>query len=179
VFVALLSYFFIQKQTIPYEMTNVSLLLESLLAYAKSHNGLFPSGSSSTEVFQKLIDDGDMTSRAVYFDLPGKREPTGNKIKSENVCFDFTRGTDAKSPEWVPIVFPTGYRVDYETGEAIRLSTNSSHAEAWKIAYRDNTVVYPLVSWHYFWKTPLAQIQIMPERPPTKVGATLYQQLTP
>ena len=96
-----------------------------LFAYANDHNGKYPVGKTSTEVFQQLLDqgypDGDSGSSAtfdptiLYYPMPGKVEaPPGTKIlKPENVCFDVTIPVDSDSSDSVPMVFLSGYKVTY------------------------------------------------------------------
>ena len=40
------------------ESEHVSLITKALLRYAQDHQGKFPSGGSSTEIFQKLLEGG-------------------------------------------------------------------------------------------------------------------------
>jgi hypothetical protein len=40
----------------------------------------------------------------------------GEKLKPENVCFDVTAGVAGSSPGSLPLVFLTGYRIDYRPG---------------------------------------------------------------
>jgi len=98
-----------------------------LFAYSYDHNGKYPEGKTSTEVFQKLIDGGyvsldpDARSEApgldiFYFPMPGKVKPTSTTLKPENVCLDVTCCVDESSPDQIPLVFVTGYKVTYETG---------------------------------------------------------------
>jgi hypothetical protein len=91
--------------------------------YANDNQGRYPGGKSSTEVFQKLLDGNYVSEPALFFvPLPGKVAPTGRKLKPENVAFDVTSGVDANSPDTVPLVFLTGFRVDYRpNGAAVSL----------------------------------------------------------
>jgi hypothetical protein len=147
--------------------------------YASTHNGEFPAGNSSTEVFQKLIDDRDIKSNRFFFDLPGKKIAQTNKISSENVCFDFSQGTNANSPDWVPIVFPTGYSLNYHTGEALMLPSNSLHDKTIRIVYVHDSKLYSIMVDHfYFFRTKKLSLSIMPGKP-GNADVSQYHQLTP
>ncbi len=95
-----------------------------LFSYAtdNTQNGnAYPDGASSTEVFQKLLDGnyGDDPS-VFYVPMPGKirPEPGQKKLKPENVSWDVTGGVDSSSGEPIPLVFLTGWKVDYVAGGA-------------------------------------------------------------
>jgi len=94
-----------------------------LLVYATDHNGSFPEGKSSTEIFQKLLDEKYCADPGVfYIEMPGKTKATSNKLKPKNVCWDVTISTDTDYYD-MPVVFLTGYKVDYVPGgSAIPLS---------------------------------------------------------
>jgi len=114
----------------------------AMVAYAADHNGNFPdaaeasagqslltlggSGSSpgastSTEVFQKLIDGKYVSDPALfYIAMPGKVSPVGNQLTAANVCFDVTAGLTSSSPSGVPLVFTTGFSVSY--GNTMRVT---------------------------------------------------------
>ena len=89
-----------------------------MFAYSTDHNDDYPDGNSSIEVFQKLLDGGYCTDPNIFFiPLPGKTKPVaGQKLKPENVCWDVTSGVDAHSPDGLPLVFMTGYKVTYTPG---------------------------------------------------------------
>jgi hypothetical protein len=92
----------------------------AMFAYSNDNNQNYPDGKSSTEVFQKLLDGHYVGEpSAFYLPLPGKMRPLpGQKLKPENVCFDVTSGIDSSSPDGLPIVFMTGYKVNYVPGGA-------------------------------------------------------------
>jgi len=89
-----------------------------LFAYAIDHNGHYPQGQSSTEIFRRLLAEKYANDPTVfYLPLPGKIKPiAGEKLKPENVGFDVTSGADFSPPDELPIVFMTGYKVTYATG---------------------------------------------------------------
>jgi hypothetical protein len=90
----------------------------AMFAYANDNNGSYPPGNSSTEVFQKLLDEGYINySEIFYLPMVGKTKPvSGQKLKAENICFDVTGGIVASSPDELPVVFMTGYKVAYTSG---------------------------------------------------------------
>lgn len=83
--------------------------------------GTSPGASTSTEVFQKLIDGKYVSDPAVfYIAMPGKVRPVGNQLTADNVCFDMTAGLTSSSPSGLPVVFTTGFTVSY--GNNIRVT---------------------------------------------------------
>jgi hypothetical protein len=92
----------------------------AMYAYAMDHNGAYPTGKSSTEVFQKLVDEGYVTEPAMFccdeLKMPGKSKATSGKLKPENVCWDVTIPLDAAPSDDVPVVFSSGYRINYVPG---------------------------------------------------------------
>ena len=89
----------------------------AMFAYANDHNGAYPDGATSTEVFQKLIDEKYVSDPGVfYFSMPGKTKTTSDKLTADNVCYDVTSGVASDSPDDVPLVFSTGYIVTYSAG---------------------------------------------------------------
>jgi GYF domain 2 len=92
-------------------------LADVLNRYASDHGGAYPDGQTSTEVFQKLLDEKYIFDPTVfYFPMKGKTKPTGTKLTADNVCFDLTSGITAKSSKSLPIVFTTGYNITYAAG---------------------------------------------------------------
>jgi hypothetical protein len=113
-----------------------------------NHNR-YPDGKSSTEVFQNLIDSNYVNDPDLfYFPLPGKVKPVpGQKLKPENVSFDVTSGVDSSSPDVLPIVFLTGYRVTYAPGgSAVPLVKIEPQFYAWPRTWsewwRGNSIQY-------------------------------------
>jgi hypothetical protein len=91
-----------------------------LYAYASDHDGKYPSGKTSTEVSQKLIDENYVTDPSVfYFPMPGKVRPTSFRLKPENVCWDATCCVDKDAPYDLPLIYTTGYKVFYQTGTKV------------------------------------------------------------
>lgn len=90
----------------------------SMFQYSVDHEGNYPDGKSSTEVFQKLLDEKYITDPGIfYIPLPGKTKAIqGQGLTPENVCFDVTCCVGSSSPDGLPIVFMTGYKVAYVSG---------------------------------------------------------------
>jgi hypothetical protein len=99
----------------------------SLFQYANDNNGKYPEGQSSTEIFQKLLDGGYLGTESgkdsavldlLYYPMPGKVKaaPGTKKLKPENICWDVTCCLNTRSPEALPTLFLTGYKVNYQGG---------------------------------------------------------------
>jgi hypothetical protein len=94
-------------------------LAMAFFQYSVDNNGNFPDGKSSTEVFQKLIPTYLTNPDLLYLPLPRKvRARTGEPLKPENVCWDVTGGVDSTDPDGLPLVFSTGYKINYVPGES-------------------------------------------------------------
>jgi hypothetical protein len=96
----------------------------AMFQYANDNNGEYPHGTSSTEVFQQLMDGGYVDDPAIfYLPMSGKtRAEKGAKLRPENVCYDVTSGIDSNSPVCLPLVFLTGFRIEYKpNGTAVSL----------------------------------------------------------
>ena len=91
-----------------------------MFSYANDHDGQYPEGKSSTEVFQQLLDEKYVSDPAIFFlKMPGKiKADLGQKLKPENVCFDVITPVDNRTPDTMPILFSTGYRIDLTPGGA-------------------------------------------------------------
>ena len=118
-------------------MESTRAIAVALGRYAAAHGGKYPEGSSSTEVFQKLLDGKYVIDPATfYLFMPGKAEPTGLRLLPQNVCYDVTAGVDAASPDSLPVVFVTGFRLHYQpNGSAVSLTrpfpAYAYSADAW------------------------------------------------
>ncbi len=90
----------------------------AIYSCANDNNRVYPTGNSSTEVCQKLLDGGYVTDPALfYFPYAGKTAARpGQRLKPENVCFDFTDGATMDSFGELPLVFLSGYRITYAPG---------------------------------------------------------------
>jgi hypothetical protein len=89
-----------------------------MFQYSVDHEGAYPSGQNSTEAFQKLLDGGYVTDASIfYISIGGKTKlDAGRVLKPENVCWDVTSPLNTSSSDGLPIVFPTGYKVQYVPG---------------------------------------------------------------
>jgi len=89
-----------------------------LFQYAQDHQGQYPDGKTSTEVFQRLIDENYVTDPQIFYaafaDISGKVQPTSDHLKPENVSWDVTCCVDSSAPNGLPVVFLTGYKVSYQ-----------------------------------------------------------------
>ncbi len=90
----------------------------ALYSYAQDHSQKYPRGTTSTEVFQQLLDGGYVTDPSIfYIPLPGKIAPVpGQKLRPENVSWDFTLGASTKDSPSLPLLFMTGFAVTYAPG---------------------------------------------------------------
>jgi hypothetical protein len=113
-----------------------------LFQYGQDHNGKYPAGTSSTDIFQQLIDQQYVTDLEIfYFAMPGKTKATTNKLKPENVCFDVTNAVLPDDPEALPIVFSTGYKIDYiQGGKAHLLANGDPNGVA--VFFKDNSAAF-------------------------------------
>lgn len=108
------------------QMSRSHTIGDALFYYAGHHDGKFPEGKSSTEVFQKLVDFGYMSpidGRIVhdpglfYVPMVGKTAPiTGQPLRPENICWDVTSPMEANASDFLPLVFLTGYKITYTPG---------------------------------------------------------------
>ena len=90
----------------------------AMFQYANDNDGRYPNGNNSTEVFQKLVDGNYIGDPDIFYvPFSGKtRALPGERLKPENVSFDVTDGANPNSSQGVPLVFLTGYKVDYRPG---------------------------------------------------------------
>ena len=147
--------------------------------YSSAHDGAFPSGSSSTEIFQKLIDGHYLTDPGILFDpylgVPGKVKATSNTLRPENVCWDVTTPTDRLTSDALPFVFETGFRLEYAPGgNAVPLSP------ALKKRHSGFTVLYLGLTTGFFrgdLRTDGVVAEVVPAR--FDPGGKTYVQLTP
>jgi hypothetical protein len=116
-----------------------------MFQYALDHNGVYPDGKSSTEVFQKLVDEQYITDPVVFYvRMPGKTRATSDKLKPENVSWDITIPADSKSPDGLPLVFLTGYKVAYTPrASAIPLfKSNGDRLSGIAVCYKSNSAQF-------------------------------------
>jgi hypothetical protein len=141
-------------------MQTTRTLALAMFQYANDNNGQYPDGASSTEVFQTLVDGQYISDPTIlYVAMPGKVPAEKSaKLKPENVAYDVTGGVDAHSPDTVPIVFLTGFRMDYHAGASAvslvkpfpmhRDPSNSWFSWSWEtfdglpVAYKSNNAFF-------------------------------------
>ena len=101
-------------------MQNCRTIALAEFQYANDHDGRYPDGKSSTEAFQLLLDGNYVADPELFFvSMPGKTPAKmGERLRPENVGYDMTSGVDSSAPKDLPLVFSTGYRVDYRPGSA-------------------------------------------------------------
>jgi hypothetical protein len=128
-------------------MQNVRQIGQVLFSYAQDHNGTYPTGTSSTEIFQKLIDSGYVTDSSLFWEgmlkVPRKIKSTSTILKPENVCFDVTIPADFTSSDSLPLVFVTGYRIDYvPNGNATPLFSWAKDWTGLAVFYKGNNAIF-------------------------------------
>lgn len=115
---------------------------QCLYSYALDHDGKYPAGKSSTDIFQQLIDQQYINDpEFLYFEMPGKIKATSNKLKPENVCFDITNPIQSDDPDSLPLVFSTGYKIDYVPGGKAHPLTNDDLGGI-AVFFKDNNVAF-------------------------------------
>jgi hypothetical protein len=173
-----------------------------ITAYADAHNGVYPTGNSSTEVFQKLVDENHMkptgksleevlhnvvgsdsvTDPAIFcLAMAGKSPATSTRLRPENVCFDVTIPLGKSSPDEMPAVFVTGYKISYVSGGTATPLT-SSRDRYWTSVCYNGGMAYALMKGHDLPDWPsIQQDGVVTNFVPTKFNANgkKFQQLTP
>jgi hypothetical protein len=146
-------------------------------SYATDHDGKYPAGTSSTDIFQQMIDQGYVNDPELfYFDMPGKTKATSKKLKPENVCFDLTSPVLADDPDTLPLVMSTGYKIDYIPGGKAHLLANGDPYGI-AILFKGNNAA--------FLKAGPGGIPLFPPAFPPSTGPVFdpkgksYRQLTP
>jgi hypothetical protein len=154
-------------------------------------NGACPTGKSSTEAFQKLLDGNYVTDPALFcMPLHGKYPAKqGEKLKPENVAFDITADVTDSAPDGLPLVFLTGYRIEYKPdgraiplGPPLQLRFERTWEEWWRgdslpalgiaVAFKSNETVFLRVD-------PKTDLVLHLIDPKTDFAGKTYRQLTP
>jgi hypothetical protein len=144
-----------------------------LYQYSLDNNGKYPDGASSTEVFQKLMDGKYVTDPTIFY--LSKSRPPSDRLRPEYVSWDVTMPIDKNSPDGVPVVFSTGYRVEYKPGgRAVPLADKSRYNDdGIAVSYHSNSAAFLKKS-----TQPDGSIlNFIPAD--TNLGTTHYIQLTP
>jgi hypothetical protein len=146
----------------------------AMFSYATDHNGACPDGKTSTEVFQKLLDGKYVTDPSIfYLAMPGKVRATSPTLTADNVCFDVTSGVTADSPDDLPVVYSTGYVINFSQGAMVMPDVGGAQSPFPGIAvvYKDNHARF------FTFPGATTTIQLLPQGSDLK-GQT-YQQLKP
>jgi hypothetical protein len=119
----------------------------AMFQYANDHGGNYPDGHSSTEVFQKLVDGQYIINPELfYLKMDGKTKATSNHLLPENVAYDVTVLMNAATPDDVPGVFSTGYRIEYRPGGSAIPIAHRAHPEIAQdgiaVSYHNNNASY-------------------------------------
>jgi hypothetical protein len=126
------------------KLRQVRWLGQVLDSYAKDNNGKYPTGKSSTDIFQQLLDQNYINDPTwFYFSMPGKTKPASNKLNPENVCFDVTDGVLPDDSESLPLVVTTGYKIDYIPGGKAHPLVNS-YPQRIDVYYRGNQAFHKI-----------------------------------
>jgi hypothetical protein len=121
------------------------MIAHALYRYSLDHNGEYPEGETSTEVFQKLLDEKYISPPGIFFiPLPGKTRLIAGQLTSENVCFDVTSGIKADSSPFVPVVYLTGYTVNYTADAGAKADTIAQFPflQGIAVVYKNNHEVF-------------------------------------
>jgi hypothetical protein len=92
-----------------------------------------------------LIDEKYVSDPSIFYvDMPGKVPPTSSKLKPENVSWDVTIPLDSKSSQEVPVVFMTGYRINYVSGGGITplSGTSPMHGKGLPVCLYGNNAAF-------------------------------------
>jgi len=156
-----------------WHVRSINLLM---FCYASDHDGKYPVGKSSTEVFQKLLDEKYCDDPEIfYFAMPGKTKPTSKILKPDNVCWDVTIAVTDKDSDNLPMVFATGYKMIYAPGgSAIPLKPADVKIPGLYVAYKSNSSQWIKDDGL---KDHIVQNVVSPAFTP--VAGKTYQQLTP
>jgi GYF domain 2 len=152
----------------------------AMFAYANDHKGEYPDGKTSTEVFQKLLDEGYIADPSIFYivSMPGKTKATSHKLTADNVCFDVTSGVTADSSEDLPVVFSTGYTVSYFSGAIpMRDTSEQPPFPGIAVAYKSNRSQILTPSSHPLEHADLDLDHFIPAT--FDPGTKSYQQLKP
>lgn len=99
------------------EVSSARQLGTILSTYAFDHDFKYPTGSSSTEVFQQLIDEGYLTQEGAgqllfISGMPGKTPYSGEgPLQPENVCYDVIAPVTHEAHDTLPLLISTGWEI--------------------------------------------------------------------
>jgi hypothetical protein len=154
-----------------------------MAAYAKDHNGKFPIGANSIEVFQKLMDENYVTDPSLFYKPQFNSEngpdaaTTPSHLSPEKVWWDVTIPVDSTSPDDLPLVFESGFRIRYSPG------AGAVRPPSWKSRPNTGIAVCTKGMMATYWKNldSSSDAQIIPEILPANFNpkGVTYIQLTP
>jgi hypothetical protein len=155
----------------------------ALWSYANDNQGLYPDGTSSTEVFQQLMDGGYITAPTIFYvAMDGKTvaTPDQKKLRPENVCWDVTGGVTKNDPPELPLIFMTGFRMTYTPGGGF-ISRVDPYPRYLDIKSPGLAVFYLNNAANWLsgdsWSGPFSHQHILP--PDFNAHGKTYRQLTP
>jgi len=130
----------IKKANEMVSMQKARMIGLAMSEYASDHDGAYPDGRTSTEVFQKLLDGKYITDPQVfYFTMPGKFPALSGQLSAVNVCYDVTSGITKDSSSAVPVVFSEGYHVTYASGATAEPDPDTkAPLPGMAVAYKNN-----------------------------------------
>jgi hypothetical protein len=167
------------------------LIYQMLVDYETEH-GAFPAGRTSTEIFQALVNANNLASSGktfedlagpmeqdekvhdtaiFYVDLPGKVLATSPKLNSENVCFDLTAPMSSTPVTGLPVVFVTGYKVNYIANGAATPIDTAKIAPWSGVTYSDSS---SFAMWEPSWGPSPNPVHPCPTLHPTTPSQILF-----
>lgn len=157
----------------------------ALYSYGLDHQGHYPEGKTSTEVFQQLMDGGYVTDPQVfYFPLPGKVRGDGEPLKAENVSYDVTCCIDSSASAGLPVIFLTGYKISYQAGAAA-VPIAPYQGRSWSQWFHNERFWRPFIAVYYMNMTARDMTALDDGTVPNFIPADFdpkgktYRQLTP
>ncbi len=127
-------------------------IVQAMHAYAADHGGNYPAGSTSTEIFQKLLDGHYVTESKTFFVLTGGKFPAdSNQLDARNVCFDVTAGASSKSPDDLPLVFHHRLRYRLQAGRQCDACHRHRRHPSWhrcRLQWRRHAFSPRQLRWH-------------------------------
>lgn len=158
---------------------------EAMSAYAHDHQGSYPTGESSVEVFNQLIAGGylqdyrlamydgvDKGSMLGVVSETGKEvaaDPEKTRLTASQVSWDATANARADDPAGTPLLYSTGFEVAYQPGTRPTPAAGQQEREIFVLTVDGQRRIYRLDEVDS-WEFPFM---------PTGVNPTERQQLRP
>ena len=130
------------------ELQQARTIALAMFTYANDNDQKYPTGKSSTEVFQKLLDGKYISDPAIFYTrkslIPGKVKATSSKLVPANVCWDVTADVVGSfDPDQLPLVYSSGFRMLYVPGgAAVPLSPTTGPKEGLAITFLGNSTKF-------------------------------------